>query len=77
MPTPHGVNLLGRDELSILMAQQVLQQHLEKRQMVHTKPVEAMQLPPAPGQHHGITSSQAVHFVTALSARGLGCATHR
>jgi hypothetical protein len=61
IPPPHRLKLLGRDQLPILMAQQILQQHLEgERQVVHAQPVQAVQPPPAIANQHRITGLQAV-----------------
>jgi hypothetical protein len=62
IPPPYRLKLLGCYQLPILMAQQVLQQHLEgERQMVHAQPVQTVQLPPAIAKPHHITGLQAIH----------------
>jgi hypothetical protein len=62
VPAPHRLDLLGGDQLPVLVAQQVLQQHLEgERQVVHAQPVQTVQLPPAAAEQHLVTSLQAVH----------------
>jgi hypothetical protein len=62
VPAPHRLDLLGGDQLSVLVAQQVLQQHLEgERQVIHAQPVQTVQPPPATAEQHRVTSLQAVH----------------
>jgi hypothetical protein len=62
VPPPHRLNLLGGDQPPVLVAQQVLQQHLEgERQPVHAQPVQTVELPPAPAEQHRIPALQAVH----------------
>lgn len=60
-PSQHSLDLLCGDQLPVLVAQQVIQQHLEgERQVVHAQPVQTVQLAPAIAKHHRITGLQAV-----------------
>jgi hypothetical protein len=62
VPPPDRLNLLDGDLLPVLVAQQVLQEHLEgERQMVHAQPVQTVQPPPAVAKPHRITGVQAIH----------------
>jgi hypothetical protein len=65
---PHRLDLLGGDQPPVLVAQQVLQQHLEGvRQPVNAQPVQPVELPPAPAEQHRIAGLQAVHRWALLS----------
>jgi hypothetical protein len=62
IPPPHRLDLLAGDQLPVLVAQQVLQQHLEgERQMVDAQLIQTVQLPPAIAEQHRVTGLQAIH----------------